>query len=97
MGRRGSSKAMVICWAGSGVVRLRQGRFHLHTTDLPPPLPPASRDVDYWEVNEAFSVVDLVNQKLLGLAPDRQGWLGDSKVVAQCVRALGAPDLPTSS
>jgi acetyl-CoA C-acetyltransferase len=28
-------------------------------------------DVDYWEINQAFSVVDLVNQKLLGLQPDR--------------------------
>lgn len=26
-------------------------------------------EVDYWEVNQAFSVVDLVNQKLLGLDP----------------------------
>eukprot|EP00887_Chlorella_sp_A99_P003484 scaffold7.g3484.t1 len=29
-------------------------------------------EVDYWEVNEAFSVVDLVNQKLLGLKPERR-------------------------
>lgn len=28
-------------------------------------------DIDYWEINQAFSVVDLVNQKLLGLQPDR--------------------------
>lgn len=28
-------------------------------------------EVDYWEINQAFSVVDLVNQKLLGLQPDR--------------------------
>jgi acetyl-CoA C-acetyltransferase len=28
-------------------------------------------DIDYWEINQAFSVVDLVNQKLLGLAPQR--------------------------
>ena len=27
--------------------------------------------VDYWEVNEAFSVVDLVNRRLLGLPADR--------------------------
>lgn len=32
------------------------------------------KDVDYWEVNEAFSVVDLANRKILGLAPDR--WAG---------------------
>ena len=28
-------------------------------------------DIDYFEINEAFSVVDLVNQKLLGLSPER--------------------------
>jgi acetyl-CoA acetyltransferase len=31
----------------------------------------SSSDVDYWEVNEAFSVVDLANQQLLSLEPDR--------------------------
>jgi hypothetical protein len=31
----------------------------------------AQSDIDYWEINQAFSVVDLVNQKLLGLAPAR--------------------------
>ena len=29
------------------------------------------QDVDYWEINQAFSVVDLVNQQLLGLNLDR--------------------------
>ena len=28
--------------------------------------------VDYWEINQAFSVVDLVNQQILGLDPSRQ-------------------------
>ena len=28
-------------------------------------------DMEYFEINEAFSVVDLVNQKLLGLDPRR--------------------------
>lgn len=28
-------------------------------------------DVDYWELNEAFSVVGLANMKLLGLTPDK--------------------------
>ena len=28
-------------------------------------------DIDYFEINEAFSVVDLVNHKLLGLDPER--------------------------
>lgn len=31
----------------------------------------AAADVDYWEVNEAFSVVDLVNRKLMQLDPER--------------------------
>lgn len=31
----------------------------------------ASGDIDYWEVNEAFSVVDLANRRLLGLDPAR--------------------------
>ena len=29
------------------------------------------RQVDYWEINQAFSVVDLVNQQLLELDPGR--------------------------
>ena len=29
--------------------------------------------VEYWEVNEAFCVVDMVNQRLLGLDPARHG------------------------
>lgn len=28
-------------------------------------------DIDFWEINQAFSVVDLVNQQLLGLDPSR--------------------------
>ena len=28
-------------------------------------------DVDFWEVNQAFSVVDLVNQKLLDIRPEK--------------------------
>jgi acetyl-CoA C-acetyltransferase len=31
----------------------------------------AQSDIDYWEINQAFSVVDLVNQKLLGLPAER--------------------------
>jgi hypothetical protein len=36
----------------------------------------AKRDVEYWEVNEAFSVVDLANRQLLGLDPQRFAGLG---------------------
>lgn len=28
-------------------------------------------EVDFWEINQAFSVVDLLNQQLLGLDPAR--------------------------
>lgn len=28
-------------------------------------------DIDFWEINQAFSVVDLVNQRLLGLSNSR--------------------------
>lgn len=28
-------------------------------------------DVDFWEINEAFSVVDIANRQLLGLSDDR--------------------------
>jgi hypothetical protein len=31
----------------------------------------AQSDIDFWEINQAFSVVDLVNQQLLGLQPER--------------------------
>ena len=47
----------------------------LSRTCPPTPHPtPTHRDVDFWEVNEAFSVVDLVNQKLLGLEATRCVW-----------------------
>ena len=39
----------------------------------------AAEDVDYGEVNEAFSVVDLVNRQLLGLDPERCALLGGSR------------------
>ena len=45
------------------------------------------RDVEYWEINEAFSVVDLVNMQLLGLDADR--WLrlpAISQIVASSKR-----------
>lgn len=76
----------------------------LHTRSPPiPPLPAtglSSGQVDYWEVNEAFSVVDLANRQLLGLDPDR--WAG-SYAAAPAVLCLGfggqgrhghVPDMP---
>lgn len=50
-------------------------------------------EIDYWEVNEAFSVVDLANRMLLDLDPER--WAGHSPFCAclqenrePCVQAL---------
>ena len=31
----------------------------------------STSDIDYWELNEAFSVVGIVNTKLLGLNPEK--------------------------
>ena len=39
-------------------------------------------NVDYWEVNEAFAVVDMVNRRLLDLDPDRQAHQGIGERVA---------------
>lgn len=47
-------------------------------------------DVDFWEINEAFSVVDLVNQKLLGLDPAKVNVLGGSVAIGHPIGASGA-------
>ena len=41
-------------------------------------------DVDYWEINEAFSVVHLVNQQLLDIPPHRCGIVGNLDYVFSC-------------
>jgi acetyl-CoA C-acetyltransferase len=50
-------------------------------------------EVEYWEVNEAFSVVDLANRQLLGLDPERWvGWAGLAGLASaaqRCSRRLG--------
>ena len=46
--------------------------------------------VDYWEINEAFSVVDLVNQKLLGLDAERVNVLGGAVALGHPIGASGA-------
>lgn len=46
-------------------------------------------DVDYWEVNEAFSVVDLVNQKLLGLDSTHVNVFGGSVALGHPIGASG--------
>lgn len=45
--------------------------------------------VDYWEVNEAFSVVDLANRKLLSLDPDRVNVFGGAVAIGHPIGASG--------
>lgn len=46
--------------------------------------------VDLWEINEAFSVVDLANQQLLGLDPDRVNVHGGAVALGHPIGASGA-------
>ncbi|KAG2441369.1 hypothetical protein HYH02_009960 [Chlamydomonas schloesseri] len=52
-------------------------------------------EVDYWEVNEAFSVVDLANRQLLGLPADRVNAHGGSVALGHPIGASGARILVT--
>eukprot|EP00775_Hariotina_reticulata_P010252 gene10252-10410_t len=47
-------------------------------------------DIDYWEINQAFSVVDLVNQKLLGLPAERVNVHGGAVALGHPLGASGA-------
>lgn len=47
-------------------------------------------EVDYWEINQAFSVVDLVNQKLLGVDPSRVNVHGGATALGHPIGASGA-------
>jgi acetyl-CoA C-acetyltransferase len=47
-------------------------------------------EVDYWEINEAFSVVDLANQKILGLDPSRVNVFGGAVAIGHPIGASGA-------
>lgn len=47
-------------------------------------------EIDYWEVNEAFSVVDLVNRKLMDLDPERVNVLGGAVAIGHPIGATGA-------
>ncbi|GAB4814953.1 hypothetical protein N2152v2_001999 [Parachlorella kessleri] len=55
----------------------------------------AMQDVDIWEINEAFSVVDLVNQKLLQLDPERVNVFGGAVALGHPIGASGARLLVT--
>lgn len=50
----------------------------------------SQEQVDYWEVNEAFSVVDLANQKLLKLDPARVNVMGGAVAIGHPIGASGA-------
>eukprot|EP00898_Chlorokybus_atmophyticus_P009077 jgi/Chlat1/9170/Chrsp97S08453 len=49
-----------------------------------------ANEVDYYEVNEAFSVVDLANQKLLGLDPERVNVNGGAVALGHPIGCSGA-------
>ena len=47
-------------------------------------------DVDFYEINEAFSVVALANMKLLGLAADKVNVFGGSVAIGHPLGCSGA-------
>ena len=50
----------------------------------------AKEEIDFWEVNEAFSVVDLVNRKLLDLDGKTVNVLGGAVALGHPIGATGA-------
>eukprot|EP00798_Chlamydomonas_sp_ICE-L_P025350 gene25350-11010_t len=48
------------------------------------------KDIDYFEINEAFSVVDVANTKLLGLPPDRVNLHGGAVAMGHPIGCSGA-------
>jgi acetyl-CoA C-acetyltransferase len=52
-------------------------------------------DVDLWEINEAFAVVSLANNKLLGLEPQKVNVRGGAVVLGHPIGASGARVLVT--
>ncbi|KAI0008163.1 acetyl-CoA acetyltransferase [Xylariaceae sp. FL0662B] len=50
----------------------------------------AAQDVDFYEINEAFSVVALANMKILGLASDRVNVFGGSVAIGHPLGCSGA-------
>ena len=52
-------------------------------------------DVDLWEINEAFAVVAMANNKLLGLNPDKVNVRGGAVVLGHPIGASGARLLVT--
>ncbi|KAJ1540683.1 erg10, acetyl-CoA C-acetyltransferase [Nowakowskiella sp. JEL0078] len=52
-------------------------------------------DVDYFEINEAFSVVALANQKILGLEPSKVNAFGGAVAIGHPLGASGARIIAT--
>lgn len=52
-------------------------------------------EVDYWEVNEAFSVVDIANRRIMGLDPKLVNVFGGSVALGHPIGASGARILVT--
>ena len=52
-------------------------------------------DVDLWEINEAFAVVAMANNKLLGLSSDKVNVRGGAVVLGHPIGASGARLLVT--
>ena len=53
------------------------------------------KSVDLWEINEAFAVVSIVNNQLLGLSPDRVNVYGGAVALGHPIGASGARILVT--
>ncbi|RKG75878.1 thiolase family protein [Corallococcus terminator] len=55
----------------------------------------AAKDVDLWEINEAFSVVAIANNRILGLDPSKVNVRGGAVVLGHPIGASGARVLVT--
>lgn len=49
----------------------------------------AKEEIDLWEINEAFSVVDLANQQILGLETEKVNVFGGSVAIGHPIGASG--------
>ncbi|RKH00652.1 acetyl-CoA C-acetyltransferase [Corallococcus sp. CA047B] len=54
-----------------------------------------AKDVDLWEINEAFSVVSIANNRILGLDPSKMNVRGGAVVLGHPIGASGARVLVT--
>src|ERR1700693_1419384 len=54
-----------------------------------------AQDIDLWEINEAFAVVAMANNKLLGLSPDKVNVRGGAVVLGHPIGASGCRLLVT--